>query len=164
MGRLTTGVKAWHTFCNAEGMHPQRALDPNASLEVKLMEEQLCMRFCATMVQDRKIKPRTMATYFSQVQGWHARQTGVKLCAGLKLNRLPEMLKGLVRILGETPQWVRRGIAPQALRRAFDLLLDPLNAKDANIRASSSLGTPCVVSTKQSPISIANPSALPKGL
>ena len=122
------------------------------------------MRFCATMVQDRKIKPRTMATYFSQVQGWHARQTGVKLCAGLKLNRLPEMLKGLVRILGETPQWVRRGIAPQALRRAFDLLLDPLNAKDANIRASSSLGTPGVVSTKQSPISIANPSALPKGL
>ena len=136
MGRNTTGVKAWHLFCEAEGLSASRALDPNACLERKLLEEQLCMRFCATIVQDRAITTKTMATYFGQVQGWHGRAFGVKLCAGLKLNRLPAMLKGLRRILGDESRAVRRGIAPQALSMAFARVLDPANPVHANIRAA----------------------------
>ena len=139
MGRSTTGVKAWHLFCEAEGLSASRALDSNASLERKLLEEQLCMRFCATIVQDRAIAPKTMATYFGQVQGWHGRAYGVKLCAGLKLNRLPAMLKGLRRILGDESRAVRRGIAPQALSMAFERVLDPANPVHANIRAALAL-------------------------
>ena len=56
---------------------------------------------------------------------WHGREHGVKLAGGLKLERLPQMLKGLRRVYGEQPRAIRRGIAPQALKRAFDLVLDP---------------------------------------
>ena len=49
------------------------------------------------------------------------------------------MVKGLKRIYGEQPCEVRRGIAPQALRRAFDKLLDPNNPVHANIRAALAL-------------------------
>ena len=91
-------------FCLVEGLTPNRSLDPNSSLQQKLLEEQLCMRFCAALVEDRNLKPSTIATYFGQLQGWHSKEHGIKLCAGLKLNRLPAMIKGLRRILGDTPQ------------------------------------------------------------
>ena len=139
MGRNTTGVRAWHDFCYKEQVSPNRALDPNASLESKLLEEQLCMRFCAALVEDKALLPKTIATYFSQVQGWHSKAHGVKLCAGLKLNRLPAMIKGLKRIFGDQTRAVRRGIAPQALRKAFDIMLDPANPAQANIRAALAL-------------------------
>ena len=35
-----------------------------------------------------------------------------------------DMVKGLKRIFGDQPREVRRGIAPQALRKAFDLMLN----------------------------------------
>jgi hypothetical protein len=70
------------------------------------------------------------------VQGWHAREHGVKLAGGLKLERLPQMLKGLRRIVGDAPRRVRRGFAPQALQQAMDLLLDPSVPAHANIRAA----------------------------
>ena len=139
MGRNTTGVRHWHTFCHAEGVTPDRALDPNSSLAAKLLEEQLCMRFCAALIQDQGVQPSTVQTYFGQLQGWHLKAHGVKLCAGLKLGRLPAMVKGLKRIYGEQPREVRRGIAPQALRKAFNKVLDPANPAHANIRAALSL-------------------------
>ena len=136
MGRNSTGVKAWFAFCEAERLSPYRALDPNVSLADKLLEEQLCMCFVIAIIQDRGVAPATVANYFSQVQGWHHREEGIKLCAGLSLGRLPQMLKGLRRVIGESPRAVRRGIAPQALRRAFDLVLDKDNPLHANIRAA----------------------------
>ena len=139
MGRTSTGVKHWHAFCQVEGLTPNRPLDPNASLQQKLLEEQLCMRFCAALVEDRNLVPSTIATYMGQVQGWHSKEHGIRLCAGLKLSRLPAMLKGLRRILGDTPQAIRRGIAPQMLRKAFDLCLDPAVPAHANIRAALAL-------------------------
>jgi hypothetical protein len=139
MGKNSTGMRAWHMFCHAENISPNRALDPNSCLEAKLMEEQLCMRFCAALVQDRGVQPSTVQTYFGQLQGWHSKANGVRLCAGLRLSRLPAMVKGLKRIFGGQPREVRRGIAPQALRRAFDKLLDPNNPGHANIRAALAL-------------------------
>ena len=94
------------------------------------------MRFVCALVEDRGITPESARVYFSSVQGWHAREHGVKLAGGLKLERLPQMLKGLRRIIGEQPRAVRRGIAPQALKQAFDLVLDPDNPEHANIRAA----------------------------
>ena len=139
MGRLSTGVKHWHTFCLVEGLTPNRPLDPNSSLQQKLLEEQLCMRFCAALVEDRSLQASTITTYFGQLQGWHSKEHGIRLCAGLKLNRLPAMLKGLRRILGDTPQKIRRGVAPQMLRKAFDIVLDPAVPAHANIRAALAL-------------------------
>ena len=55
---------------------------------------------------------------------------------GLKLERLPQMLKGLRRIIGEQPRAVRRGIAPQMLKKAFDIMLNPANPVHANVRAA----------------------------
>ena len=97
------------------------------------------MRFCAALIQDQGVQPKTVQTYFGQVQGWHSKAHGVKLCAGLKLSRLPAMVKGLKRIIGDQPREVRRGIAPQALRKAFDRVLDPANPAHANIRAALAL-------------------------
>ena len=87
---------------------------------------------------DRGISPPSASTYFSQVQGWHAREHGIKLCGGLKLEKLPEMLKGLRRVMGDATPRIRRGVAPQALRKAMDMLLDPKKPEDANIRAALS--------------------------
>eukprot|EP00966_Prymnesium_polylepis_P054569 1261225-Prymnesium_polylepis.1 len=95
-------------------------MDPNAPLAAKLQEEWLAMRSVASLVEDDGVLPNTAAGYFGQVQGWHAKEYGVKLVAGMKLSRLPAMLKGLRRTMGEQGRAVRRGVAPQALRRAMD--------------------------------------------
>ena len=94
------------------------------------------MRFVCALVKDRGVAVGTAACYFGQVQGWHAKEHGVKLAAGIKLSRLLAMLKGLRRIVGEAPRVVRRGIAPGALRKAMDLLLNPAVPAHANIRAA----------------------------
>ena len=139
MGRDQTGVKHWRAFCEAEGVSPDRPIDPSSPLWVKLEEEMLAMQFCCAMVQDRGVQVSTAACYFGQVQGWHAKEHGIKLAAGVKLCRLPAMLKGLRRVLGEAPRTVRRGIAPAALRKAMDLTLDPRVPAHANIRAALAL-------------------------
>ena len=82
------------------------------------------MRFVASLVEDGQLATGTAASYLGQVQGWHAKAHGVKLAAGMKLNRLPAMIKGLRRLRGEAGRAVRRGIAPQTLRRAMDAI-DP---------------------------------------
>lgn len=139
MGRGLTGVKHWRAFCAQEHTPSDRPIDPNSPLWVKLEEEHLAMQFVCALVQDRGVKASTAATYFGHVQGWHAKEHGVKLAAGIRLARLPAMLKGLRRVLGEAPRAIRRGIAPQALRLAMDRVLDPRVPAHANIRAALSV-------------------------
>ena len=69
-------------------------------------------------------------------QGWHAREHGVKLAGGLKLERLPQMLKGLRRLVGENPRPLRKGVSPAHLRLAMDKLLNPRDPTHANLRAA----------------------------
>ena len=135
-GRKTTGVRAWFAHAAREGFSPHRPMDPLTPIAEKLEDEWLMMRFIAALVEEKGVAPRTAANYFSQTQGWHAREHGVKLCGGLKLERLPQMIKGLRRVIGDAPKKVRRGVAPQALKKAMDLLLDPNNKEHANIRAA----------------------------
>ena len=137
-GRRHTGVKAFRAFClDVLGISPDRPLDPlTTSLIDKLEEEWICMQFVCALVKDRGISPQSAAVYFSAVQGWHGREHGVKLCAGLKLERLPQMLKGLRRVIGEVPRAIRRGIAPAMLKQAMDRCLDPGRAEHANIRTA----------------------------
>ena len=139
MGRGSTGVRAWRAFCAEEHTPADRPIDPSSPLWVKLEEELLAMQFVCALVEDRGVAVGTAASYFGQVQGWHAKEHGVKLAAGMKLARLPAMLKGLRRLMGEAPRAVRRGIAPQALRRAMDLLLVPSVPAHANVRAALSV-------------------------
>ena len=139
MGARKTGVRKWRSFCASEGTTAARPMSEGAPLASKLQEEWLCMRFVAALVSEDGVLPNTAAGYFGQVQGWHAKEYGVKLAAGMKLSRMPAMLKGLRRTIGEQGRAVRRGVAPQALRRAMDLCLDPSNVEHANIRAALSL-------------------------
>ena len=139
MGANSTGVRKWRKFCKAENINPHRPLDPSSPLLSKLREEWLCMRFVISQVEDDGVATSTAASYFGQVQGWHAKEFGIKLAAGMKLCRLPAMLKGLRRIHGDAGRKVRRGFSPQMLRTAMDACLDPNNREHANIRAALSL-------------------------
>eukprot|EP00966_Prymnesium_polylepis_P137429 3175494-Prymnesium_polylepis.1 len=67
------------------------------------------MRFVAALVEEDGVLPNTAAGYAGQVQGWHAKEHGVKIAASMKLSRLPAMLKGLRRTIGEQGRAVRRG-------------------------------------------------------
>lgn len=139
-GRTLTGVKAWIAYCkDVLGTPAERPLDPNAPLWSKLEEEWLAMRFVCALVQYRGVLPETARVYFACVQGWHAREFGVKIGGGLKLERLPAILKGLKRKGDNTPRPKRRGISPKMLRTAMDKLLDPNNPTHANIRAALAL-------------------------
>ena len=136
-GATHTGVRAFHGFCRDEmRTSPHRPMDVSAPLWAKLQEEQLAMRFVCALVEVRGISVRSASNYWSATQGWHAREHGVKIGGGLKFERLPQMLKGLRRALGDPERAVRRGIAPQALRRAMDMCLDPNDPADANVRAA----------------------------
>lgn len=57
----------------------------------------------------------------------------------MKLSRLPAMIKGLRRVVGDGGRRVRRGVAPQALQVAMDACLDPNDVEHANIRAALAL-------------------------
>ena len=136
-GRKHTGVVAWKAFCRDIMLTtPHRPLDPNAPLLVKLEEEWMFMQFACALVETRDITWATLKNYCSAVQGWHAHEHGIKLAAGLKMERLPAMLKGIRRLLGDKPARIRRGIAPQMLKKAMDKCLDPSNPLHANIRAA----------------------------
>ena len=140
MGANSTGVRHWRKFVASENTVPGRPMDANVPLRVRLEEEWLCMRYIAYLVEIVGVLPNTAASYFGQVQGWHAKEYGVKLCAGMKLGRLPAMLKGLRREMGDGGRAVRRGISPQALGRAMAECLDPNDVEHANIRAALALG------------------------
>ena len=139
-GENSTGWRAFKEFCADEKQPHDRPLDPNTyPLWVLLREETFAMQFVCSLVEKRGVQVSTVKSYFSQVQSRHRRKHGVKLAAGLKLERLPDMLKGLERFFGKEPPKIRRGIAPQELRRAMDLLLDPRVPEHANMRAALSL-------------------------
>ena len=135
-GENTTGMRAWREFCLKRGYHVLRALDPNASLAEKLAEEHICMEFICWLIEERGIAVGSAANYFGSVQGYQAKAGGVKLCGGLKLSRLPAMLKGLRRIIGENPRKQRRGVPAQLLKKAMDECLDPSIPLHANLRAA----------------------------
>ena len=133
-----TGTRGWRSFCADKGISPHRPMEPWAPLMLKLGEEWLCMEFICSLVEKRGVAVETARGYFSQTQGWHAREHGIKLCGGLKLERLPQMLKGLRRKLGDQghkrPQ--RRAISPRQLQEALDHFYDPTVPLHANIRAA----------------------------
>ena len=138
-GRNSTGVRAWFAFClDVLGISPERPIDPNEPLYVRLEEEWLAMRFICALVEERGVLPETAAKYFSQVQGWHAREFGVKIAGGLKLERLPQMVKGLRRMTPREPKPIRRGISPQQLNQAMQRCLRKDDALQANARAACS--------------------------
>jgi hypothetical protein len=139
MGANSTGVASGASVALPRIVNPHRPLDPYSPLLSKLREEWLCMRFVVWLVEDCGVGPSTAAGYFGQVQGWHAKEFGIKLAAGMKLCRLPAMLKGLRRIHGDAGRKVRRGFTSQMLRTAMDACLDPSNREHANIRAAFSL-------------------------
>lgn len=138
-GRNTTAWRAWVSFCNdIFNTSADRPMDPMSTpLELKLEDEWLAMRFVCALVEYRGISVRSAGQYFSTVQGVHAREHGVKLCGGLKLERLPQMLKGLRRAFGDKPRKLRRGITALMLKEGMDRVgLDPRNRLHANIRAA----------------------------
>ena len=135
-GRGSTGVRAWFAFHRDLGEPPVRPLDPMAPLMFKLVEEWRCMEFVCALVEERGVAVDTARSYFSSVQGWHARETGIKLAGGLKLERLPAMLKGLRRKHGDKHKPQRVAFAPKDLRRALDALLNPAEPLHANLRAA----------------------------
>ena len=96
-GRLHSGVRAWFAFM-VDDMHstPHRPMDPQSPLWAKLNEEWLFMKFACALIRDRGVTIGTVRSYCSAVQGWHAREHGVKLAAGLKLERLLRCSKGSV--------------------------------------------------------------------
>ena len=96
------------------------------------------MRFVAELVDDRNIEPSTARGYFGEASGWHRRRTGIALCGGLNLERLPEMVKGLRRLRDVAPLKVRRGLAPQQLRKALNKVFPRGSAENANVRAALS--------------------------
>ena len=137
-GRTHVGVRAWFAFCeDVMGTSANRPMDPLATpLWAKLEDEWLAMRFVCALVQERGITPNSAYQYFCMVQGWHGREHGVKLAGGLKLERLPQMLKGLKRIVGAVPRPLRRGVTPANLKAAMDAMLDPRDPTHANLRAA----------------------------
>ena len=136
MGEDTTGVCAWKQYCAKHNVSPVMCMEPNAPLEWKLKMELFCMRFICSIVEERMIAVDTASNYFGHVQGWASKKSGIKLCGGLTLSRLPAMLKGLKRILGQPARKVRRGIPAQKLKEGMDLILDPDNPLHANMRAA----------------------------
>lgn len=141
-GRYKTGVKAWFAFTKDKGLSPDRPLDPGCPLFVKLEEEWLFMEYVCALVEEgimtsgEPVSVESARVYASSVQGWHAREHGIKLAGGLKLERLPQMLKGLRRIKGDKPKKTRSVFSPKQLRTAMDATLSRSDPLSANIRAA----------------------------
>ena len=138
-GRSHTGVKAWFAFCAELGITPDRPIEPTAPLWVKLQEEQRAMNFVCALVERRGISVRSASNYWSAVQGWHAREHGIKLAAGIKLERMPQLLKGLRRKHGDPARKLRRGVSARMLRKGMDILFPRADPESANMRAALAL-------------------------
>ena len=139
-GENSTGVRAYKAFCLKHRRAVLRPVDPNAPLWVKLSEETWAMRFIAEIVDDRSVAVATARGYFGAVNKWHLRKTGIGFAAGMSLQRLAEMVKGLKNLRDEPAQQLRRGIAPQDLRRGMDIAFPPVSAENCNIRAMLAIG------------------------
>ena len=134
-----TGVRHWIRYHVASGLDPFDFADHSAPLAAKLADEWRLMRFIAWLVEAKEpgVAVDTASGYASTVQGWLARNFGVKLGGGLDFHRLPNMLKGMHRLKGGKPRRrVRKALTPQKLALAFVLGTDPNDAYDANLRAA----------------------------
>ena len=135
----STAVKWWIKFNYARGEDPFMVHGPDASMVTKLEEETRLMRFIVWLACEKKPKPvevDTASAYASTVQGWLARNFGVKLGAGMQLHRVAQLAKGLHRLRGgKPPKKLRKALTPEKLRRAFDVALDPKKPLHANVRA-----------------------------
>jgi hypothetical protein len=141
-GDNQTGVRWWIRFCvYGLGVQVCRVLSESAPLAEKLREELLVMRFACWLVEERGIDPETARKYVSGVQAWHERRFGIRLAGGLKMARLPAMLKGMVRKQGgRRPRKLRKGVRPRTLRRAMARCLGGDSAAEANWVAALSVG------------------------
>ena len=138
-GKSLTGTKRWREYCESIGESPDRPIDDNCPLWVRLEEETLIMDFVCWLVEVKGLKPDTARAYFGHAQFWHRGKWKVKFAGNLKLENLPMMMKGLRRLFVGPEQKIRRGIAPHMLRAAMDRCLDPSNPAHANMRAALSL-------------------------
>jgi len=141
-GDSSTGVRWWILF-NVRGLGEQakRVLGPEASLNDKLREELVVLRFACWLVEVRGVTPETVRKYVSTVQAWHERRFGVRLAGGLKMARLPAMLKGMVREQGgRRPRKLRKGVRPRLLRKAMEQLIGGATAEEANWVAACTTG------------------------
>ena len=139
-GENSTGVRAWKAFCRRYGRAVKRPIDPNSPLWVKLYEEQWAMRFIAELVDDRSVQPSTARAYFGAANRWHLRETGIGLAAGMDMQRLGEMMKGLKKLHDGPPAQLRRGISPKQLKQGMDRVFPPTTAENCNIRAMLATG------------------------
>ena len=137
-GDNQTGVRWWIKFCvYGMGVQCMRVLGDSAPLAKKLEEELLVMRFACWLVEERGVDPETARKYVSGVQAWHERRFGIRLAGGLKLTRLPAMLKGMTRKQGgRRPRKLRRGVRPRVLARAMRRCLGNGTAQEANWAAA----------------------------
>ena len=141
-GDAQPGVRWWIKFCvYGMGINVARVVSENAPLAEKLEEELLVMRFACWLVEERGVTPETARKYVSGVQAWHERRFGIRLAGGLKLARLPAMLKGMVRLQGgRTPRKLRKGVRPRTLQRAMRACLGGASAAEANWVAALTVG------------------------
>ena len=141
-GDSATGVRWWILFiCRGLGEDARRVLGPDASLDAKLREELVVLRFVCWLVEVRGVTPETARKYVSTVQAWHERRFGIKLAGGLKMARLPAMLKGMVRSQGgRRPRKLRKGVRPRVLQRAMAQEIGGTTAWEANWVACCTTG------------------------
>ena len=135
----STGVRWWIKFHVSRGEDPFEVKGPEASFTEKLEDEKRLMRFIVWLCEEKRnpVEVDTARAYASTVQGWLARNFGVKLGAGMDLQRVASLAKGLHRMRGGKPRKkLRKALTPEKLRKAFDKLLDPRNPLHANVRAA----------------------------
>ena len=141
-GDSATGVRWWIFYnCRGLGEDARRVLGPDASLDAKLREELVVLRFACWLVEVRGCSPETVRKYVSTVQAWHERRFGIRLAGGLKMARLPAMLKGMVRKQGgRRPRKLRKGVRPRTLWRAMVKEIGGATALEANWVACCTTG------------------------
>ena len=98
------------------------------------------MRFIAEVIDDRTVLPSTNRGYFGAANKWHVRETGIGFAAGMDMQRLGEMMKGLKKLHDGPRAQLRRGISPSQLRAGMDAVFPPTSAENANIRAMLATG------------------------
>ena len=138
----TAAVKFWAKFNKfGLGAEAARVLDVTAPLQSKLEEELIVMEYACWLVKVRGVSPETARKYVSTVQAWHARRFGVGLAGGLKLARLPAMLRGMENAEGgKRPRRRRRGVTPLKLAEGMRKCLDGGSAAEANWCAALTVG------------------------
>jgi hypothetical protein len=125
-GETQTGVRWWIKWCVwGKKISPVRRVAAlSKDVELQLEEEVLLMDFITWLVtckpSGRAIKPETARKYVSQVQGWHRRHYGVSIGGNVDMFRLPQLVKGLRKQLGDVARKPRFGVRTQDLRKAID--------------------------------------------